>query len=276
MKNFFSKLLASISSTEYYHTVIYRPFHEVAIFYLVFLILISGIYTVQYWLQVLPQYKNGVAEILQETEKHFPSDLTLTWSGTELNTSHQPLVVAFPQAAPQSVKEMADYLVVVTSENTPTPSQTSLFITSPTTIYTLNQGTLDSVGSLQDILGNESFEVTKDNLQLYTEKIQNVSNDVLTATGYLFPIGMVFFLSITSLYILLIDTLIIFLFIKIQRIALSYHQLLQLGLALLVPAQIIELVTKLAQLDTQVSMLSLSFWILFIVVFFSLQKKLTT
>ncbi|MDQ5951364.1 MAG: hypothetical protein QG639_641 [Patescibacteria group bacterium] len=275
MKRFFFTLLASISSLEYYHGVIFRPFSQVLGFYTVFLLLCSGLLTIQYWYSTLPHYQVLVDQSLQELAANYPEDLTFTWTGQELQLSHYPVLVPPPSVAPEWFKQGSEYVITFTDSVPQTNQYATFFITTATDIYPVSQGQIGEAIALQDFLTTEPFEVTKTTLPSFIEKARNVLFSGLTFAGYLMPLAHFMALFVSSLYVLLLDTFIIFLFIKIQRLPISYKQLFQLGVALLVPAQIIALVTRLANLDVPISMLSLSFWILFIVVFFSWQRKIS-
>lgn len=273
MKYFFFSILESISSLEFYKKALQSSLGQMLRFYLLFMILVVAVLSAHYWLDTKPKYQQYAETVFEEVARHYPSDLVISWDGRELRSTETPLTIPFPTSLPKNLNSLSEHLLIITSEPEPVPQESTLFIATPTHLYTANQGQVSQGVALADLLGEDNMYIDQDTAPSFLETTTEQTAMLLNITGYVFPAVSYIFLVSTSLVLLVFDTAVIFLFIKLQQLSISYKQLLQLGLAVLIPAQIIELVTVLANLDVPISMLSLSFWILFIVVFFSLKRS---
>lgn len=274
MKKFWAKLGACLTSTDYYRFVLYQPFWDVVRFYAVFLALLAGMMTLFYWSSVRFQLYSMVETTISELEAGYPSDLKIEWTGSELHASIIPLFVSFPSTAPQFLKDQATYLAIYTATESATPPASTLFLVTPQQLHDVEEGRISGGVQLADFLGSDTFTITEQNLPTFMDRAVDMSRSAISALGFVYPIGAYLLLWISSLYVAVFETVIIFVLIKLQGIRLSFRQLFQLSLTILVPAQIINTVTTLAQLHTPISMLTLSFWILFIFIFFSIQRKI--
>lgn len=252
----------------------YQPFWEVIRFYATFLVLITLVLTIYYWVTIREQLQTFAQNTVAQVEASYPNDLTLEWSGSELHSTISPLVVPFPADTPKLLKEQTENFAVYTTTESETAPVDTMFLVTSTQLHDVEEGHVASGVNLSDLLGEAPLTVTKQNLPEMSEKVLNFTRSAATVAGYLFPLAAYLYFIVSSLYIALFETVIIFILIKIQRIPLSFRQLFQLSIMILVPAQIINTITLMAQLDTPVSMLTLSFWVLFIFIFFSLQRKI--
>lgn len=272
MKKFFRQIFESISNLEYYRHLFFRSFSDSLKFYFLFLGLISLVLTAEYWIKTVPQITSTAQQIAIEAQTAFPVDLLLVWQNGKIISNMYPVTIPFPSAAPSSIKESAEYLaVIVASEES--PHGNALFTITPTRIISYDQGQVISELELTQILGSEPQILSKATIAGHSETILELVKSGTKISGYVLPIFFWLFLSISRLYIICLETVIIFILTKIQRIHISFGKLYQLSMHIFVPAEIVHQITRIAQVEIPVSMLTLSFWIFFIYIFFSLQKR---
>lgn len=274
MKYFVARVVASISSTQLYEQVLSEPFKTPFFFYLQFLVLVAAMLSVRYWVATIPFIEQQTAAIKTEAINNFPSDFSASWNGEQLIPSAS-LEVDFPTKTPVTIKELADKLAVI-QLNEDSTNQSVLIAVTPTKLRLLDQGTVVQEENIALFLGETDFILNKETLPMFAGIVESwiTSNSVII--GYVYPIGILLFLVISRTYLLLIESGIIYLFLRISNSNLPFRKLFQLVMSLFVPAEIINQVANIAGLHTSTSILSLSFWIFFVYVFFSINKKPAT
>jgi hypothetical protein len=271
MKYFVARLLASISSTHFYEQVLREPFKKPLTFYIQFLLLTAAVMTIRYWVATIPFVEKQVATVKSEAIQNYPSDFLVTWNGEHLAPS-SALEIDFPAKTPVSVKELADKLAVI-QPNEDTTNQSVLLAVTPTKLRLLDEGSVVQEESLAPFLGEEQFILTKESLPALASRVESWINSNAVVIGFIYPLAIFLFLIVSRAYLLLIESGIIFLFLRIGQSNLRFGKLFQLVMALFVPAEIINQIASMVGLHVNTSILSLSFWIFFVFVFFSISKK---
>lgn len=271
MKYFIARLFASISSTQFYKLVLIEPFKRSLSFYLLFLVLISLVMSLEYWIRTRTQLRFYIDSVSQEAVTRYPQDLVVNWNSNELTSSYS-FYIDFPQETLSSITQLADKLALVTPVNESSEYST-LFQITPTELQLIDDGEIVRSEKLDILLDTDDFTLSANSIDSQSQRAEEWLYTQLEILGYLYPLGSFIFLCISRAYLILIETTITFLFLKIYRVHWSYRQLLQLIMALFIPAEIINQVAKIAQIDAPTSILSLSFWILFVFVFFSIVRR---
>ena len=269
--HFLVDIIASITSVEYYQSVLSRSFFSSLRFYLAFLVIITMVLTAEYWLKAAPNLRHSVDDIATETVSDYPADLLINWDGDSLSSSVGEVVVPFPNAMPQYFKDLAKNLAVLN----PSQAQTSveaLFELTPTKLYMIDQGQRSTGVGLQELLGSNQILIDQQSLPQNVTRVKASILNFVTFVGYFYPIWAWFGLLVSRAYLLVIEGSLIFILIKLQRWPMKYLKVVQLCLHIFVPAEIVNQTTRLAGIKTPISMLMLSFWVLFVVIFFSLQR----
>ena len=271
MKYFIARFLASLSSVKYYQLVLVEKFGTTLKFYLAFLFVISLMLTAKFWLLDLPRLKSETSKIRQEMVTYYPKDLVMNWNGTELH-SNQNLTLPFPAKTPVSVKEMANNLAFVDTDEE-LDSYSTLLALTPTRLLYLDNAEIIEEQELSKLILYEPFEITAQNFPGLSQKIQDWLFTTYQITGFFLPVVHYIYLLFGRAYLIALESGIIFLFFRISKINSKYSKLLQLVIALFVPAEIVNFAANIAGWQLPTSILSLSFWIFFVFVFFSMKKQ---
>ena len=271
MKYFVARLLASISSTQLYEQVLREPFKKPFSFYLQFLLLTATALSIRYWVVTIPFIEAQTANIKSEAIRNYPAEFSTTWDGQQLNSS-SPLLIDFPKNTPVSLKELADNLALI-QPNEDTTNQSVLIAITPTQVRLLDDGSVVQEEPLAAFLGDETFRANQESFPELATRFENWVNANAVVVGFIYPVAIFLFLIISRSYLLLVESGIIFLLLKISNSNVKFAKLFQLVMALFVPAEIINQIATFADLHTSVSILSLSFWIFFVYVFFSINRK---
>jgi hypothetical protein len=238
------------------------------------LLLVAGLLSIRYWVTTIPFIEQQAAIIKLEAINNFPEDFSAVWNGAELLSS-SPLLVDFPINTPVTVKELADKLAVI-QPNEDTTNQSVLLAITPTQLRLLDEGTVVQEERLAPFLGEDSYTINKDTFSELATRFEDWIKTNAILIGFFYPVGIILYLFTARLYLLLIESGIIYIVLKISKSNLPFRKLFQLVMSLFVPAEIINQVASFAGLHTSTSILSLSFWIFFVYVFFSINKKPAT
>lgn len=269
---FISRLLASITSVNYYQLVLIEPFKKTISFYLTFLLVITGISSIYFWNHDLPIIKQDFDTAKNELLARYPKDLVVTWNGQQLRTNYA-VTVDFPEVTSDFIRSQANHLAYIQTDET-VAEYHSLFVVTPTRLLYLDDHEVAEETKLSDFLGDKQFAITAQSLPDQVAQLYDSVKLGLDLSTYVFPpITFMVFLLING-YLIVIESAIIFVFFKLMKINMPYKKLLQLIISLFVPAGIVTEIARYAGWYLPISILSLSFWLFFVFVFFSLQRKL--
>ena len=97
VQTYLKALLGTFTTTVYYRDVVKAPVSFSLKFFVASLLLLSLIRIGLFWQRELPQFHQQLEFASTELEKHFPSDLTITWDGQKLESSSSgPIPIYYP------------------------------------------------------------------------------------------------------------------------------------------------------------------------------------
>lgn len=271
MKNFLFRLLASITNVNYYRLVLFEKLSNTISFYSLFLVGTTLVLSVKFWVADLPFLMTSVTQAGEELILNYPNDLVVEVSDGQLSSSSKPIRVSYPQNTPSRFLEISENLAIIGESDDIKELGSTLFLLTSTELQSISQGDVVSTMSWKELFPENDVLVTSATIADQSEVVKQVILDILSVSAYLFPVGMFGFLVISRLFMILLESAIVYVLIKIQNIRFNFVQVFQLVVSLFVPAEIINQISLIVYPDLPVSMLSLSFWILFIFVFFSLR-----
>ncbi|MFZ1721223.1 MAG: hypothetical protein WAU07_01835, partial [Microgenomates group bacterium] len=243
-RTYIKTFINSISSAEYYREVLNAPLWFSLRFFLISLFLIGVIETYFFLTKTVPLAEQILIETAEEAKANFPNDLMVSWNGSTLTSSNPILEISYPSSVNSQALELPNTLATLRTEVSTLSTQELEHIPSLLVITSSNVYIQDSEGnwksrSLDSVLPpDESFVLTKENsassIDVVTEAFQMIR-------GILLVLGttiMVLIAIAGTLAILILESFLGFLLVRLYGVSLSLRQVFQLGLHIMVPAHI--------------------------------------
>ncbi|NCN06480.1 MAG: hypothetical protein GW946_01380 [Candidatus Pacebacteria bacterium] len=217
-------------------------------FVLISYALLSIVVTIIFSRQVLPTISNEIQAVPIQIDNQLSADSQLIWDGTTLRIE------------PQQVISLAHLQFASSPEK-----KSKLINVSTTTIFLQVNGQTQEI-LLTELLGQEKFMLSKTEILAHTQNIVVQAERFLKLLSYFLPIlFFANFLLSRSLFLALETTLLYFV-LRIYRKRQKFSVLLKLTLHILVLAEVVNQWTEIVLPQSNISMLSVSFWVLLVIV----------
>jgi hypothetical protein len=274
-RTYWHTLTSSLTSPGYYQEVLRAPFHFSLRFFLLSVALI-GLIIGYHWTNSFSEFiREHRQAILQDAVTHFPAEGHIVWNGDRLSASPDPFIIYTPGPFKQRWPRLPDHLAVITNNTDTSPGEisrelgiTSLAMLSPNTLHLRGKNEWAEF-SLQRLLQDQLLLINQTTLERHLHVVTDWIDSTLPVLQFVGPLTTALALILHRLWIALIESILVFLLFRINQIAIPFAKSYQLALHLLVPAEIVHQVTKLLYPNLEISLLSLTFWILLIFLFFS-------
>lgn len=268
-----------ISNPRYYVEVTTAPFGLIFRFFLMSIILLSFSSTLRTNLKLLPEFEQKLVQSLEGLPQKFPENLEITWNQDRLELfPDEDLEVPYPEGIP-AITNLPPLLGHITSQelnpdklNTYFDQQSLLIVTTQKFYVNNLQGNWDSL-KLSDLLPNKKITLNKNTLPEAITKFINGSTKMLNIIKKLNYLVMPVILFIAKFWMAFSEGLLVFLFMKLNRIKINFKQTLQLSLAISIVAEFINQITTWFYPNLSFSMASLSYWIIFSFIFWIQLKQ---
>ncbi len=228
--------------------------------------------------------KNHYNQFINYISPQIPNDLVFTWDKHKLityydnstNTTYDsPIKISAPQELNTEIdkKNLISYVNVDKPfSDFPKEVKNSVFVMNQTHLY-MNTNSTQESNKLENLLYNyDTFNINSEKIKQYLEQSKLQFTNLLDSLKYLtliiFPLGL-----ITLRLLVVFQALIIYLFFNLTKQEIKFNQIFKLCLNVAIPAQLIDLITNLSFPNNNFSMFSISFWIIFTVVWISRSKK---
>lgn len=272
-------LWRSLTSIEFYSSILSAPFWFSVRFFLLTFVLIGLIVGSLYARELNSFVQTSLEPTLQETTNHFPEDGKLLWNGDRLEVSPDPFSVYYPNTLPAAYAPPSGKIAVLTNqETTPeelftTPDSAALSLVTPTSVFIRGTSGWVQTG-LQDNLQDQLLLITPETLPQHLVAVKEWILSTLPLATYLFPVLTVVALLLHRVWIAFIESLLIYLLFRFNQIPIPFLKSLQLALHILIPAEIVHQIAGFTYPNLDFSLLSLTFWVILIHFFFSQRKRL--
>ena len=261
-KVFWKNLVASFSDLHYYAAILNFPLKKSFKLTLGFYFLVAIWLSTKLYIWELPEFEQHAQQLSTELISAFPEHIEINWDGQQLYTQPpEKIEVNVPDSA--NTNDNAYKLLIVDTEQTATPDPLNSFIyITQNTLYSSDlQGNHQSF-SLQSVLEEENFTVTR-------QTLVDQSSGFFTwyeQTKAWIPIFMlpIFWLGIFLLRTIMIaiDSVILhFVFTLLNR-PLPYKKVFQLSWHVLLPAEVIHQISIALYPQLNFPMLSVAYWVL--------------
>ncbi len=278
-KQYWHILTGSLTQPTFYVQVLNQPFRRSLQFFLISSVLL-GIASA--WLMIqyrFPEYQRMFKEVTQEISQNYPDELSIQWQDQTLSTSNQePLMIPYPhffQAKPTQVAMVIDPSLDTTQFdqlNQRLPAS-SLSVVGSTQLL-INDGLGNwSVLALADLpYFDQNFTINQQTLPGVLDQANHHFQQLLqliSPTLYvIWPLIYMFKNAWIILWYAIVGQFILSWYGK----NFGFKKIYQLSLHLIVVAQLVEIVGQYLYPDLTFSLLSLTFWCLFIALSFTLKR----
>lgn len=257
MKNILTYWIQACTSLDLYKKLDQLTLRRVIIYYLVFLVILNGLYSSFVIYKELPRKKAQLTTLLTDAAKYFPSDVTVKWTGSEL-TSTAPIIV---KEYPQLVAEM------IPRESLPNTffalsSSTSAFIrvSNIEVTFTAQDQPLASI-PLGDFLTSGEVTVTSKNAQATLWQLFAITQEMIISTILAGGLAFTALVSISRIFSLVFELFFIFILQKILGGSLSLVTMGKYIVTVSIPAELISTLVTAALPQSTLPMYSLTLWI---------------
>ncbi len=218
--------------------------------------------------RVVPQVVVDSQKTASEFIENYPQDLTFTWDGATLQSTHTNFPIFFPSMFQDSTKYgFPSRLAFVTNSELRESVENSssyLFIITPTKLQIQETAESWSEFSLTSILTDTPYTLTKDSAKNWTEAAVTFLQSNQGKSIVLVSAILALFQLIVTIIGLLWKSFLIYLFSTVLGAKRPYAQSLKLTILLLVPAIAIQVIGDLIYPEVTFDFVNLTFWLLFI------------
>jgi hypothetical protein len=269
MRLFFDRILKSLFSLTFYQHLASFSFFSSLKFYLLFLVLAAFVRSIPIWVGIIPTLVGYTDTALTELATQYPADLQLSWDGSTLTSSKNPLTVPFPASWDLSKLPLHDQhgvLAVIETTTSDLQPQADAFLTvGNKDVYIPTPEKTTEKMPLQTFL-NQPFAIDAQNLPSYIEYWQTIKISVATGVAIATPFSLYVLLFFQRLVMLFLEGTLFYVFRKVLGSDWQYSTTLQYTLHFFIPAEIIDFVSQLVYPESTFSIFSLTVWLYFFAV----------
>jgi len=287
IKNFLNLFWNSLTAPRFYLEVLNRPLSFSWRFFLISFVLLSFIATSFFVLFDIPSWQSHTNKIAQQIQQDYQSNLSFQWDNHNLATQpNKSLVVPYPKDLPSltNTNQLAliDTQVSDVHEALAANKTDSL---EPLTVITSNKifvSDLSGNWSALNLSDSPFFEnpwtLNKQNLPAVISQAKNQINHLFVLAEFVYPFAFMLLTTLTTLFTIAIDSLLVFYIIKLFRRGFPYRKVFQLSLHVAIIAELVQLVTQ--RIDTvnqftnatQFNMFTLTYWAYMMIILWTLRS----
>lgn len=278
-KTYWKALIGSVTQPAFYIQILNRPLSFSIRFFVISCVLL-GVVSAFLTIQIrFPQFLDDFQAAMVKMEQNYPSDLVIHWSDGKLSTNtDQPLLVTYPESIGYRPTELLSMIDPQFNDDqldqigTQLPASTFSVVTQQNVLINDGLGNWTIIRLNELPYFNQDFEITHANLPIVvsqaTHQFQQLLQIAKPVTFVLLP---VIFL-ITGLWTAIWYTIIGQFLLTLYGKNFGFKKIYQLTLHLIFVAQCIAQLTLFLYPQVSFSMFSLSYWVLFIALSFTLRQ----
>lgn len=281
-KTFLRTIKKTLTQPAYYFEIMQAKFWFVFRFFSLSLILLGLLMAVRFNQRSIPQLKTGFNQALAELKNNYPVELMIEWDGSKLELStDDPITIGYPSNWPGILPaeiEQPTQLAYLTDQDLTSDeinkefTVDSWFVIDQDQLFVsdLNQGWNSQ---LLSPLFPEPRSISAENLDQFINEIQQTVESYLQAiqasSYFVIPLALI----MTTLWTLLIESVILFLLFKLNRLGLNFGQTFKFSLQVGVVAELVNQLSIWLYPDLNWPMFSLTFWLVTIYVFWTQRRQ---
>lgn len=260
-------LLGLLTSVEHYHQALrVRSWVYLAFFVLTYLWLgwLGGL---QLRAQVMPLIREQLAQLSQQAITNYPADLQIDWDGRQLHVNRDQLDVPYPFAfsnpdnqIPPLMAQFRNQPTTAAELQTQTPA--SWLVITPTEVLVFSQPDWNHL-ALTELPGMEhAFSLTQSNVVTLAPQLAANTYSLLRRLSWAVVAAAPLGLMVLRGWTILLDSLLIWLLLKLYGVKAPFVGVVQLGLCIGITAQLISQLAGLLYPDMTLPLFAISFWVI--------------
>lgn len=213
-----------------------------------------------FWIFSSPLLTSQLLLSVDELVEQYPPELVLNWNGTDLNANLSPVIFSMPTTLPNQDSVLPNNLLIINTNNAPIDQDALWLVTNTSLIMQLEDQSTQPL-TLKNIFP-QNFTIDRSVIEVFHPQLKAWSLSLME-TAKLLALPMIFiYLLLSRLIMLAIESSLVWLLLKFNRIKLQYWKIVQLCLHLFIPAEIVHQVAIRVLPNSPFSFHSLTFWVL--------------
>lgn len=279
-KNYWNTLVGSMTSPIFYREILKQSWWFSFRFYVITMLVIGLILSVTMIKVDFPRYQQQLQQILQEAQTNYPADLEIKWDQTHLSTSQtEPVQVTYPSSWTRPADFPERVLIIDPDSELVNGSPANLahsalaVVTSQQLFLTDFKGQWSEL-ALKELPGfDQAFVINQANFPNLTQAISHRFDQILAIVQKILPWVLPILIVMAQFFDALLYASIGFFMLRLFSKTLSFSQVWQIALHLTIIAFSINQLANYLYQQNLIFLYPLTFWVLFIVVIWNLEKK---
>lgn len=268
-----------LTSPKYYLEILKAPYWFSLRFFIISMIILGLTLTWRINQRTIPVYQQQINDSLNEIESNFPSELEIYWRGNQLGSSTNEIIeIPYPSSIKKSSQfpPFLGYFIPddISPDQFPKKfNQESLLVITSKKLFINNLQGAWTDAPLTELFPMEDIALNKNTSPDLILKLKQELKKVFDLTKQLNFIVIPLITILIKFWMSFIESILIFLFFKLNRFSINFIKTLQLSLHLVVMAEIIAQLASWIYPNIQVPMFTLSYWSIFSYIFWTQRKQ---
>lgn len=276
-RTYWNTLINTLTNPKYYVDILNARLRFTARFVLISYVLLSLLAATLFWALELPMLRETFTNYLSKVTADFPVTQEVQWNGlqTSLTEPTEPVSLPFPQfpdgqGLPPKLVVIDPRIMSVNEIPSQGDAERSMFFVGKHQLYVAQPGGGWSEMSLTDVLSTTPFTISKYSLESSQPEYQEQIGRVLQLLPLAFGLFYFFIAFPLRIFNVIVDTVIIFILVKVLGLPFGFKKVLQISLHAAVAAELISVVTS--HFAAGLPMFSLAFWGYIILIYWHLRN----
>lgn len=294
MKNPFSLLLKTFTDVHFYKTLIHTPLKDSLVFFVLCMIFLGLIRTSIFVTSTLPQEEKNIHQSIDILEREYPENLVIVWDTRKLTFQERSpgsdtfiildqYLFQYPTVLTENQENIAglpkNFGQYLQNDDLSEVEKTALYqdnfflLTETDLLLSSSKGEWTAFPLKELPSAENQFQISKSNipqiLNMVKEEISGTFSFIKEMSWVVIPVLLLLFRA-ASLAIL---SLFAYFLARLNTLSLTYKKCYQISLHLGVVAECISIVIQQLYPKQNLNWFSMSFWVLFFYVLFTLRKE---
>jgi len=281
LKTYWHTISNLFTSPQYYLEIFKAPFGFSLRFFIISMVFLGLSLTWRVNQKLIPSLQHQTNIALDEAVTNYPAELEITWNKNQLKSSTtETIKIAYPSSMEKSsgLPPTLGYFIPENFSSTQFSNrleQESLFVVTDRNFFINNLQGDWTKAPLTELLPTADVVLNKNTSAEFISKLKQelgkIASFIKKLNFIIIPIGLI----IARLWMSFFESILLFLFFKLNKLSLKFSKIIQFSLHLVVVAEIINQVASWLYPNIQVSMLTLAYWSIFGYIFWTQKKYFT-
>lgn len=281
ISDYIQNLKSSITSIDYYFKSLKKPLKNTVIFFLISISVIGILRGIYDSVVNLPKTKGETYAILDELYENFDPDLEIIWADNQLELNRDYVDVYWPSSFNSQEYDLTSTIALISNSETP-PEESELLLERDPLVYINKNSFYTSYQTetrewtgypLAEMLsGMGSYSINKQVLPRIIDGIKETVDEIFITVQVVNGFLVNIFYILSRLWFLLIESILVFFLFKLNKYNFDFKKVLILSMNILVPTEIIHLLTDMLYPNLQFPIDTISYWVILIFISLHLRK----